>query len=54
MHHFCPVFNCILQLLGNNYRRHTGTLVGPVIPDNRVKVGDPRLNLSREILPETV
>ena len=26
--------------------------MGPVIPDNRVKFGDPRINLSQEIPPE--
>ena len=28
--------------------------MGPVIPDNRVKFGDRRINLSREIPPEAV
>ena len=28
------------------------TFVGPVISDNRVKFGDPRINLSREIPPD--
>ena len=28
--------------------------VGPIIPDNTEKFDDPRLNLSREIPPETV
>ena len=32
----------------------SGTFLGPVGPDNRVKFGDPHLNHSREILPEAV
>ena len=32
----------------------SGLFVGPVVPDNRVKFVDPRLNLSREIPPEVV
>ena len=32
----------------------SGRFVGPVAPDNRVKFGDPRLKLSREIPPEAV
>ena len=30
----------------------SGTFVGPVVPDNRVKFGDPRLNRSQEIPPD--
>ena len=32
----------------------SGRFVGPVIPDNHVKFGDHRLNLSGEIPPEAV
>ena len=32
----------------------SGRFVGPVVPDNRVKFGDPRTNRSREISPEAV
>ena len=45
VHHFCAVFNCILQLVTSN----PADLWGPVVPDNCVKFGDHRLNLSREI-----
>ena len=32
----------------------SGGFVGPVVPDNRVKFGDPGFNRSREIPPEAV
>ena len=32
----------------------SGSFVGPVVPDNRVKFGDARLNCSQEIPPEAV
>ena len=38
-HHFCRVFNCILQPTSDVI---SGRFVGPVVPDNR-KFGDPRL-----------
>ena len=50
--HFCPVFNCILQPTGRTSNVLSSKFVGPVIPDNRVKFGDPRINLSREISHE--
>ena len=53
-HHFCAVFNCILQPTGSNERRPIRQICGPVASDNRVKFGDPRLDLSQEIPPEAV
>ena len=32
----------------------SGRFMGPVVPDNRVKFGDPHVNPSREIAPEAV
>ena len=32
----------------------SGRFVGPLVPDNRVNFGDPRLNSSREIPPKAV
>ena len=32
----------------------SGRFMGPVVPDNPVKFGDPRLNHSRKIPPEAV
>ena len=32
----------------------SGRFVGPVVPDNRMKFGDPRLSLSQEIPPEAI
>ena len=53
---FVQYFNCILQLTGPEATSDvaSGRCVGPVIPDNRVKFGDLRTNLSREIPPEAV
>ena len=53
-YHFCPVFNCILQLTGSKERSDviSGSFVETVIPNNRVKFGDPHMNFSQEIPPE--
>ena len=53
-HHFYEVFNCILQLTGSNELRLIWHVSGPVVSDNCVKFGDPRLNYYREIPPEAV
>ena len=50
MHHFCAVlFKCILQPTEGNSDVISGSFMGLLVPDNRVKFGDPGLNLAREI-----
>ena len=53
-HHLCAVFNCILQPTGKKTNDVICSFVEPVVPDNPVKFGDTRLNLSRAIPPEAV
>ena len=50
MHHLCAVLNYILQQTGSNYSDViSGRFLVPVIPYHRVKLGDPRINISPEI-----
>ena len=52
MHHFCAVFNCMLQPTESNIvMSYLADFWGYLSPTN-VKFGDPRLNLSQEIPPE--
>ena len=52
--HFCTVFSSILQPTGDMGDVVSGRFVGPVVPDSRMKFGDPHLNCSREIPSEAV
>ena len=49
--HFSNVDECRLEVAGDVI---SGKLMGPDVSDNRVKFGDSRDNLSREIAPEAV